>query len=119
MKIDLLTIKGICIAEIISDSIEINNSQDALDLMANCAYQGATRVIIHDENITPAFFDLKNKLAGDILQKFSNYKVRLAIVGDFSKYPGKSIRDFIFESNKHGHINFVSSVEEAKERLTR
>ena len=39
-------------------------------------------MIIHEKNITPEFFDLKNRMAGEILQKFSNYRIRLAIVGD-------------------------------------
>ena len=39
-------------------------------------------------------------MAGEILQKFSNYRVRLAIVGDFTPYSSKSIKDFIYESNK-------------------
>jgi len=60
---------------------------------------------------------LKTGLAGEILQKFSNYYVELAIVGDFSKYSSKNLQDFIYESNKVGRINFVSSVEEAKEAL--
>jgi hypothetical protein len=59
------------------------------------------------------FFDLKNGIAGEILQKFSNYRVRLAVVGDFSKYTGKSVHDFIRESNKVRHISFVHSTEEA------
>jgi hypothetical protein len=54
-----------------------------------------------------------------VLQKFSTYRIRLAIVGDFSSYESKSIKDFIFESNKMGHINFVASKEEALEKLLR
>jgi hypothetical protein len=79
--------------------------------------EGRIEVILHEKNITPDFFDLKTGTAGEILQKFSNYRVRLAIVGDFSAYPGQSIRDFIFESNKRKHINFVGSIAEAVERL--
>ncbi|MDD4645730.1 MAG: DUF4180 domain-containing protein [Bacteroidales bacterium] len=45
-------------------------------------YHGFDRMIIHEKNITPEFFDLKNRMAGEILQKFSNYRIRLAIVGD-------------------------------------
>ncbi len=63
--------------------------------------------------MTADFFDLKSGIAGEILQKFSNYLVRLAIVGDFSKYANKSLKDFIFESNKGGQINFVDSQLEA------
>lgn len=39
--------------------------------------------------------------------------MRLAIVGDFGKYSGRSLRNFIRESNKGGRVNFVSSGPEA------
>jgi hypothetical protein len=38
-------------------------------------------------------------------------------VGDFSKYSGKSLKDFIYESNKTGRINFVKDVNQAIEAL--
>lgn len=117
MKIEIININKILIAEVISEEIIINETQDALDLMAECNYQGSIKIIIHKKNIISDFFDLKTGIAGEILQKFSTYKVQLAIVGDFSRYTSKSLRDFILESNKHGHINFVSSVEKAKEKL--
>lgn len=119
MEIKINQINGINIAEVISDEIVINNVQDAIDLMANCNYQDAGNIILKDTNITKDFFDLKTRLAGEILQKFSNYRVRLAITGDFSKYPGKSLRDFIYESNKQGRIFFVSNTEEAYQKLAK
>jgi ABC-type branched-subunit amino acid transport system substrate-binding protein len=70
-----------------------------------------------EHNLPVEFFDLKTKLAGDILQKFSTYQGRLAIVGDFTKYESKSLRDFIYESNKARRINFVSTLEEAENAL--
>jgi len=117
--IEFVHIDGIKIARVISGQTLIRNTQDAVDLMGDCWYNGAVGIVINEENIVAEFFDLKNGIAGEILQKFSNYNVRLAIVGDFEKYKSKSIKDFIFESNKHRHINFVSSVDEAKERLIR
>ncbi|MDR3366768.1 MAG: DUF4180 domain-containing protein [Prevotellaceae bacterium] len=41
----------------------------------------ADKALIGDD-----FFDLKARLAGDILQKFSAYSCRLVILGDFSVY---------------------------------
>ena len=64
-------------------------------------------------NLHPDFFNLRTGLAGDILQKFSNYKVQLAIVGGFSKYQSKSFRDFIYESNKSKLIFFVPDIDSA------
>ncbi|ABG60830.1 DUF4180 domain-containing protein [Cytophaga hutchinsonii] len=105
------------IAEVLSGSIVISTIEDALNLMADIYYQGYDAIILHEKNITPAFFDLKTGIAGEILQKFSNYRMRLAIVGDFVKYNSKSFNDFVFESNKNKQINFVESLEEAIERL--
>ncbi|KFC21872.1 DUF4180 domain-containing protein [Epilithonimonas lactis] len=98
------------IAEVVSEEIIINSVEDALDLVGNLYYQGFDKLVISEKNLTPDFFDLKNKLAGEILQKFSNYRVRLAIVGDFGKYESKSLRDFILESNKGRQINFVGNL---------
>ncbi|KQC02193.1 DUF4180 domain-containing protein [Pedobacter sp. Hv1] len=113
MQIQSHHINNIEIAEIISDKIIIENAEDALDLLGNIYYQGFDRMIVHEKNITPNFFDLKNKMAGEILQKFSNYRVRLAIIGDFSKFTSKSLHDFIYESNNGKQVNFLSSVNDA------
>ena len=86
------------IAEVISEVVIIDKLEDGL---------------IHAKNITPEFFDLKSGMAGEILQKFSTYRVRLAIVGNFAKYDSKSLNEFIYESNKGRHINFVSTSSEA------
>ncbi|NVO10419.1 MAG: DUF4180 domain-containing protein [Bacteroidales bacterium] len=119
MKIEISQINEVSIAEIISENIIINSTQDALDIMGNCTYQGSTRIIIREKNIIPDFFDLKTGIAGDILQKFLTYSVRLALVGDFKKYKSESLKDFIFESNNYGRVVFVSSVDEAKKRLVK
>ncbi len=117
MRTEILEINGIRMAEIISDRIVISNVQDALDLMADCDYQGIRNIILHKKNISPRFFDLKTGVAGEILQKFSNYHMKLAIVGDFSEHSSKSLKDFIYESNKTGRISFTGSLDEAKKRL--
>ena len=95
----------------------LGGAPDALDIMADASYNGASGVVIHEHQLAPEFFDLKTRLAGEILQKFSNYRMQLAIVGDFTKYKSKSLNDFIFESNKTGHILFVDSLENALELM--
>ena len=112
MEIKIHTINDRKIAEIISDDIVLQTVEDAVDLIGNMSYQGFDKLIIHEENIISDFFELKNKIAGDILQKFSQYSMPLAIIGDFEKYESKSLNDFIFESNKGKQINFVTTVED-------
>ncbi|WP_091099127.1 DUF4180 domain-containing protein [Paenimyroides marinum] len=64
-------------------------------------------------------FPFCRRFTGDILQKFSTYRIRLAIVGDFSKFMSKSLKDFIYESTNGKQINFVTSVEDALKYLTK
>ena len=118
MEIITHTINGEKIAEVISDNLVINNNQDGLELLVNLYYQDFDRIILHEKNIIPTFFDLKSGMAGEILQKFSTYNVCLSIVGDFSKYISNSLHDFIYESNKGRHISFVSSVSDAISKLS-
>lgn len=119
--IEKILIGDYVIAEVKTDECFINKLQDGLDLIGNVYYDGVDRLIIYQHQITPDFFVLKNKLAGEILQKFSNYRIKLAIVGQFPELIGqsKSLRDFIFESNKGDLVGFVGSKLEAIEFLTR
>jgi hypothetical protein len=107
------------IAEILPGSDLITNPDDILDFMAEARLNDSGRMIIHDKSLHPDFFDLKTKVAGEILQKYSNYRMRLAIVGDFSGFKSKSLRDFIRESNRTGTISFVGTIEEALSKLDR
>ncbi len=104
------------VAEVVADQIIIQNAEDGLALLGDLYYQNFDKIIVHSKNITPLFFDLSNGLAGEILQKFSNYRVKLAIVGNFGELSSKSLRDFIYESNQGKTVNFVSSAAEALEK---
>lgn len=117
MKIIPHEINDTKIAEIITASIILKTTEDGLDLLGNLYYQGFDKIIIYEKNITPAFFDLKSKIAGDMLQKFSQYRMPLTIIGDFSKFESKSLNDFIYESNNGKQVNFVSSLSEALNSL--
>lgn len=118
MELETHTINNKKIAEVVSDKIIIKCKEDGLELLGNLYYQGFDNIIIHEINITSDFFDLKNGMAGEILQKFSTYRVRLAIVGDFTKYTSKNLTDFIYESNKGRQIVFVNNTGKALKVLS-
>jgi Domain of unknown function (DUF4180) len=119
MKIVIHEIENKKIAEIISDETVIKETQDALDLMADSDYNGAREIIIQEKHLSPLFFDLKTQLAGNILQKFSTYNVKLAIIGDFSKFESNSLQDFIRESNRGNKIYFVNTLNDALSKLSK
>ncbi len=89
-----------------------NTVQDALNCMAAAAYEGCTGVIVPKECLPEAFFQLKTGFAGEVLQKFTNYHMKIAVAGDFSGYASRSLRDFIYESNKGRQVFFKATAEE-------
>lgn len=98
----------------------IRNVQDALDVMVTVFYNHeCEKIVLSKSALTEEFFDLKTRLAGDILQKYMNYRVRLAIVGNFSGYTSKSLRDFMYESNQGKQVFFLEDQEEALQALHR
>jgi hypothetical protein len=117
MKIILHNNPGSKIIEFISKKIILNNPQDALDLMVMASEKGAVKIILQEKNMHPDFFRLKTGLAGEILQKFVNYHIKLAITGDFKKYTSKNLQSFISECNSGNQFFFVSDISKALEIL--
>lgn len=110
---------GLTFLEIHSEEQVIGSVENTLDLFGELYGQYYDGIILYERNITPDFFDLQTRLAGDFLQKFSNYRVRLAIVGDWNKYTSNSLVAFIQESNRGCMVNFATSTEEAVNLLSR
>ena len=119
MKIEIRKTKGRSIALVKSDEIIIDDVQSALDLLVQLRYEAqCDRFILNKEALSEEFFELRTLLAGEILQKFITYGVKCAIVGDFSLYTSKALKDFIVESNRGNDIFFVSTDEEAIKRMS-
>lgn len=93
-------------------TVLIHDAQEALELLVNYKYQGIDYVIVRASNLHTDFFDLKTGLAGEILQKFSNYDGYLGILVDPADYASKSLSDFILESNKARRIVFAPEKEQ-------
>ena len=110
---------GNTVAEMLPGSTLITSPEEVLEIMVEAGYQDSVAMILYRESLHGDFFDLKTGLAGEILQKFSNYRFKLSIIGDFSEYKSKSLNDFIRESNRTGIINFAGSLDEALSGLNK
>jgi hypothetical protein len=106
------------VAELADDSFIITYADDVPDILGELGMNNCNRIIIHERNLHKDFFILSTKIAGDILQKFSNYRVQLAIVCDLSKFSGKSLLDFIRESNRGNLVFFTDNAETAYLKLS-
>jgi len=119
MEINKISENNTEIAVVSSCEILITDVQSALDFMATVRYDTeCDRMILNKSAICEDFFHLSTKLAGEILQKFINYHVKMAIVGDFSVYTSDNLKAFIYESNKGKDIFFLPDEKQAIEKLS-
>ena len=118
MQTQLVHQEGMPIVVVTSETVLIEDASSALDLLATVRYEtDCDRMVIEKSAVAEAFFKLSTGLAGEVLQKFINYRMKLAIVGDFSVYTSKPLKDFIYESNSGRDIFFVATREEALLKL--
>ena len=118
MKIETVQKDGVTIAAVFSDQTILVDPQSALELAMTVRYEtGTANFVINKQAINDDFFILSTGLAGEILQKFINYRVKAAIYGDYSHYTSKPLHDFIYESNQGNHFFFTATKEEAIQKL--
>lgn len=118
MQIEQIKSNSIDIAHITAQEPVITNTQSALDLAMSVKYEtGASRIAISKDLVCGEFFILSSGMAGEILQKYINYHVKMAIYRDYSHYASKPLRDFIYESNQGKDFFFVATREVALEKL--
>lgn len=106
------------VAVVDDDKVVTADAWSALDLAMSARYEGETSLLaVKKEAVCDDFFMLSTGVAGEILQKFVNYRIKMAVWGDFSRYTSKPLRDFIRESNEGRDFFFVDTKEEAIGRL--
>lgn len=95
-----------------SDSgINIRSSSDISDALGMSF--GSKGLVLAESDLAPEFFDLRTGLAGELFQKFINYKLRLAIVLPDPEAYGERFGELAYEHRSHDMIRFVSSKDEA------
>jgi Domain of unknown function (DUF4180) len=98
---------------IASDSgISIRSFRDISDAVAACF--GTDGLILTKDDLAQEFFDLHSGLAGELFQKFINYKLRVAIVLPDPEAYGERISELAYEHKSHNTIRFVRSKDEAE-----
>ncbi|WP_405095740.1 DUF4180 domain-containing protein [Micromonospora sp. NBC_01412] len=97
----------------------VATAQDALDLIG-AAFLGAEVVAVPASRLDEDFFSLGTGFAGEVMQKFVNYRLRLAVLGDISRHLAASsaLRALVHESNRAEHVWFLPDLDALEARLT-
>ena len=104
-----------------ADGPVVDAEARAADLVGEALSAGATLVAVPVERLAPAFFQLRTGLAGAVAQKVVNYRLRLAVVGDFEAQAAASapLRDWVIASNRRGEVLFAPDLAALAARLER
>jgi len=70
-------------------------------------------LILTESELGPDFFDLRTGLAGELIQKFVNYRVRVAIIVSMPEAHGQRFAELAHEHVTHPTVRFVRSIDEA------
>ena len=89
----------------------IRSSKDVANALN--ATLGTPGLLLVEEELGPEFFDLRTGLAGELFQKFINYKQRIALVIARPEKYGERFAELAREHRTHNMIRFFSTVEEA------
>jgi hypothetical protein len=90
------------------------------DLLSAAFEGGAATVAIDARRLDPAFFDLRSGVAGEMVQRFANYRLRLAVAGELpaEARESRSFRGFVVEGSRGDGPWFVASLAELADRLS-
>ncbi len=96
----------------------LSNEKDGLEVINGCFETNIKNIMLYDDVISSDFYDLKTGLAGFVLQKFTNYNIKAALVlKDEGKLTGR-FKEMADESNKGNIFRVFLNEEDAKKWLT-
>jgi hypothetical protein len=74
-------------------------------------------LVLGESQFGPDFFDLRTGLAGEVFQKFTNYRARLAIVVANESTYGSRFSELIYEHRTHKQVRFFATEQLARQWL--
>lgn len=87
---------------------------DALNLIAACLENDAQRVLIDEQYLPADFFDLRTRFAGEFLQKFVNYRMRVAAFLASPAARSERFGEFLREASRGRDFRAFASRDEAE-----
>ncbi len=117
METQQITTGGTCYIECIPSEWRLAGEREALDLVAACVEKGSNRLMLHAESLTEDFYRLRTRLAGDILQKFINYHIRVAAILPLDLVNQGRFREMVLEANRGNQFRVFQNREQAEQWL--
>jgi hypothetical protein len=119
MSDEVRTLAGATVYVCAADGPRLDGERAATDIIGDSYASHPAVVAIPVARLSSDFLTLSNRIAGEVIQKFVNYGVGIAFVGDVSGAVAASnaLRDFVRESNRGRHVWFVADMAALEAKL--
>jgi hypothetical protein len=87
---------------------------DPVAAAVSCVEQRARALLLDGLALSAAFFDLSTGVAGELMQKLTNYDIRMAGVVPDLLAQSPRFREFVREANAGTQVRFFTTRQEAK-----
>lgn len=103
--------------EVISATELLSTENDVLDLIALCWEHDTSLIMIHSTALSQDFFNLKTKVAGNFIQKFINYNIKVVTIIQQETIQNNRFKEMAMEINKSSHFRMYESKDDAEKWL--
>ena len=91
---------------------------DPVAVITRCIESGENRLLLDRDALAPEFFDLSTGVAGALVQRLTQYEIRMAGVVPDPSIHSQPFQDFAREANRGTWFRFFPTREQAIDWLT-
>jgi hypothetical protein len=110
---------GLALLYVDAEGAPLESERDATDLIGEAMGLGTDVIVIPVERLSADFFRLETRKAGHFIQKFTNYRMKLVVIGDISAHlaASRALSDFVREADGKGSIWFLPDMDAIPDML--
>lgn len=120
MRPDIRILHGFRLLVRNPDGARLSADRGFNDLIGHALGESVDWLVLPVERLPEGFLNLRSGIAGAALQKFVNYRLRVAIIGRIEAELSEShaLRSFVHEANRGTDCWFLDTMEEFETRLS-
>jgi len=106
---ECIEMHGVRVVRLFPQGPLLSRGSDAIEWVSVLSSCEAQMLVIPRERLPEAFFELRTGLAGELMQKFTTYGARVAVLGDCSQEiaESRSFASLVLESNRGDRFWFI------------
>jgi hypothetical protein len=94
-RVQCYELHGVPVAKFLEIGDQLRSGRQAIEMISEASSCQPELIIFPVDLLCEDFFDLKTRIAGEVLQKFVTYRKRVVILGDISDRLNASLKSLM------------------------